>query len=79
MLKMFEICFCDIRILSWPVKLVSILFSLCSVAYGALFYCCEQKVMFDIQNMARRAGSSYLDLPTDGIGLLIAAVGLNQQ
>jgi hypothetical protein len=35
--------------------------------------------MFDIQNMARRAGSSYLDLPTDGIGLLIAAVGLNQQ
>jgi hypothetical protein len=29
--------------------------------------------------MARRAGSSYLDLPTDGTGVVIAAVVLEQQ
>jgi hypothetical protein len=39
---------CDARILSWSVGLVRILLSLCSVAYKVLF-CCEQKVMFDIQ------------------------------
>ena len=34
--------------------------------------------MFGIQNMAALAGSSYLDLSADGIGLVIAGVRLKQ-
>jgi hypothetical protein len=34
--------------------------------------------MFGIQNMAGLAGSSYLDLLADGIGLVIACVRLKQ-
>jgi len=49
-----------------------------SAAYRTLFYCCKQKVTFGIKNMTGWAGSSYLDLSADGIGLVIYGVILIQ-